>query len=245
LALQVNGKIVTVGSSGLMGFAVARHNVTGTLDGGFLGDGRGTIAFAGYRASDVAIQSDDSILVVGGDKDGGSGSDAEFGLVRLQGGDDTAPPETTITAGPSGRISIPSPTFSFVSSEASSSFGCRVDGAGFTPCSSPRTIAAVSSGAHVFQVHAIDSSGNADPTPATRSFSVVTPSLPAATPKQPTAACLAAKRKRTRLMRKVRTLKWKAKRAEKARGKRRYRRRLDTAKRELGQIKRVVPKRCQ
>jgi uncharacterized delta-60 repeat protein len=240
VALQANGKIVTAGGS-LAGFAVARRHANGPLDGGFLGDGLGTIPFAGYRAHDLAVQADGKIVVVGGDKDDGIGSDAEFGLVRLQGGDDTTPPETTITSGPFGSISIPNPTFGFVSSETNSSFQCRVDGAGVAPCLSPRTIAAVSTGAHAFQVRAIDASGNVDPTPAARSFSVL---IPTTTPKPPTAACLTAKRKRTRLVRSVRVLTRKAKQAKTQRSRKRYRRKLRRAKRELVTTGRVVQTRC-
>jgi hypothetical protein len=90
---------------------------------------------------------------------------------------DTTPPETTITAGPSGTTSDPTPTFEFTS-EPGASFECRLDGAAFSPCSSPETVAALADGAHTFEVRATDAAMNTDPTPATRSFSVDTESGP-------------------------------------------------------------------
>lgn len=100
IALQADGKIVTAGASynqtafPLSGFAIARHNPNGTPDNGFLGSGLGTIPFVGYRANDIAIQDDGRIVVVGGEKSPfpGEGSDTEFGLVRLLGGDGAPAP---------------------------------------------------------------------------------------------------------------------------------------------------------
>jgi lysophospholipase L1-like esterase len=82
---------------------------------------------------------------------------------------DTVPPETTITAGPSGPTSDSTPTFTFTSSETSS-FECKVDGGGFAACTSPHTTAALSDGAHSFEVKATDGAGNTDASPARREF---------------------------------------------------------------------------
>ncbi len=73
IAIQDDGKIVAVGSTGDGGigernhFAVARYKTDGTLDTNFSGDGRDTIDFAGrYEyASSVAIDSQDRIVVAG------------------------------------------------------------------------------------------------------------------------------------------------------------------------------------
>ena len=86
---------------------------------------------------------------------------------------DTTPPETTIDSGPGGPTSDATPTFAF-SSEAGASFECRVDAAGFGPCTSPHTTAPLADGAHSFAVRALDAYGNIDPSPAGRSFSVDT-----------------------------------------------------------------------
>ncbi len=90
---------------------------------------------------------------------------------------DTHAPNTTISSGPSGPTSDSTPTFRFSSSEPGSHFQCRTDSAAFTPCSGPgasHTTAALSDGAHTFQVRAIDAAGNTDQTPAGRTFTVDT-----------------------------------------------------------------------
>ena len=79
---------------------------------------------------------------------------------------DTTPPETSITAGPSGVIFDSTPTFTFESAEPGVTFECRVDGAAFAVCTSPHTTAVLAEGAHTFEVRAIDAAGNVDPSPA-------------------------------------------------------------------------------
>jgi hypothetical protein len=86
---------------------------------------------------------------------------------------DTTPPETTIDSGPEGPTNDSTPTFGF-SSDAGSSFECRVDAAGFASCTSPYATAQLSDGTHSFEVRATDGAGNVDPTPASRSFDVDT-----------------------------------------------------------------------
>jgi lysophospholipase L1-like esterase len=85
---------------------------------------------------------------------------------------DTAAPDTTITAGPSRRTDDSTPTFTFSSTEASSSFVCRMDGQVVGSCHSPFTTSALTPGPHNFGVRAIDRAGNGDPSPAGRSFTV-------------------------------------------------------------------------
>jgi hypothetical protein len=103
---------------------------------------------------------------------GGDGSD--IGAFELQ---DTDPPDTIIDSGPSGVTNDPTPTFSFHSTEAGSTFRCKLDAGGpygFSPCTSPRTTGHLADGAHTLQVVAKDLAGNVDPTPASRSFTVKT-----------------------------------------------------------------------
>ncbi|MDP9442396.1 MAG: right-handed parallel beta-helix repeat-containing protein [Actinomycetota bacterium] len=85
---------------------------------------------------------------------------------------DATPPETTITAGPSGATADDTPTFEFSSGEEGSRFACRVDAAPFGPCTSPYTTGPLGNGSHTFEVRATDPAGNTDPTPAARSFTV-------------------------------------------------------------------------
>ncbi len=94
------------------------------------------------------------------------------------------PPETTITAGPSGAVPVGPITFSFTSSGSDSSFECQLDGwARWQPCSSPQTYPNLAPGDRTFWVRATDAAGNTDATPASRSFTVdTTPSIVGAPP---------------------------------------------------------------
>jgi len=87
---------------------------------------------------------------------------------------DTTPPDTVIDSGPSGTESSTSATFAFHSTEANSSFQCKLDSASFAPCSSPTTYSGLANGSHAFQVKATDLAGNTDPTPASRTWTVDT-----------------------------------------------------------------------
>ena len=87
---------------------------------------------------------------------------------------DTRAPQTTVTAGPAGPSEDSTPTFSFASDENGGRFECRMDGGAFAACDSPFTPAALSDGAHTFEVRAVDAAGNADATPASRTVVVDT-----------------------------------------------------------------------
>ena len=89
---------------------------------------------------------------------------------------DSKPPETTITGGvpDAGATRDSTPVFEFGSSESDSSFTCRVDAASFAPCANPKVLGPLTEGSHTLDVVATDVNGNADPTPATRTFTVDT-----------------------------------------------------------------------
>lgn len=87
---------------------------------------------------------------------------------------DMTPPETTVSSGPSGLTNDPTPTFTFSSSESSSSFECKIGSEAYAACSSPHTAIHLTDGSYTFSVRAIDRAGNVDPTPATRAFTVQT-----------------------------------------------------------------------
>ena len=89
---------------------------------------------------------------------------------------DATPPQTTIDSGPPPFVA-PTGTrqISFSSSEANSTFECKLGAAAFTACTSPQTIAVSSVGAYDFEVRAIDRAGSADLSPATRSFKAKNP----------------------------------------------------------------------
>jgi Right handed beta helix region/Bacterial TSP3 repeat len=86
---------------------------------------------------------------------------------------DLMPPETSISSGPSGTVGSVAASFSFESSEAGSDFECRLDGGAWSSCSSPRAYSSLANGAHTFEVRATDPAGNTDPTPSSRSWTVL------------------------------------------------------------------------
>jgi hypothetical protein len=83
--------------------------------------------------------------------------------------DKTAPETTIVKKTIKGRTA----KFRFVSSEASSTFQCRLDMKKFNPCLSPKKYKRLKPGKHVFEVRAVDPAGNRDKTPATRKFRVL------------------------------------------------------------------------
>jgi tRNA A-37 threonylcarbamoyl transferase component Bud32 len=102
--------------------------------------------------------------------DQGNNSEMSSGLEVIV---DTTAPNTEITSGPEGDVADTSATFEFESSEAGSSFECQLDGAGFEQCTSPKTYEGLALGLHTFDVRATDAAGNTDPTPASRTWTVI------------------------------------------------------------------------
>jgi Right handed beta helix region len=86
---------------------------------------------------------------------------------------DKKAPETTIVKGPRARSHKRTAKFKFVSSEAGSTFQCKLDRRPFKPCRSPKRYKRLKPGKHVFKVRAIDAAGNRDKTPAARKFRVL------------------------------------------------------------------------
>jgi hypothetical protein len=97
---------------------------------------------------------------------------AVFVFDIVAGSTDTSPPNTSIDSGPSGLTNSPSATFTFSSSEAGSTFECRLDAAAFTACTTPREYSGLTETSHTFEVRAIDAAGNVDSTPAARTWSI-------------------------------------------------------------------------
>jgi hypothetical protein len=82
-------------------------------------------------------------------------------------------PETTITDGPSGRVTSRSNSFSFSGSGSTVGFECSLDGAAFSPCTSPTTYSDLTVDvSHTFQVRAVGEEGLLDATPASRTFAI-------------------------------------------------------------------------
>jgi hypothetical protein len=82
-------------------------------------------------------------------------------------------PQTTLGRKPAKVTHDRTPTFRFSSSEAGSTFQCKLDGKPFKSCRSPFTTKRLNFGNHTFKVRARDKSGKLDPSPASYSFEVV------------------------------------------------------------------------
>jgi hypothetical protein len=80
--------------------------------------------------------------------------------------------DTTITSGPDALTSSTSATFTFTSTDPNSTFTCSLDGSPFAACTSGQTYSPLADGRHRFQVHATDSIGNTDPTPANYDWTI-------------------------------------------------------------------------
>jgi hypothetical protein len=85
---------------------------------------------------------------------------------------DLTAPNTTLDSGPANPSSNTTPTFTFSASEPGSSFECRIDGGGWSSCTSPHTTAALGAGSHTFDARATDPAGNTDGTPASQTWTI-------------------------------------------------------------------------
>jgi hypothetical protein len=85
---------------------------------------------------------------------------------------DRTRPDTTITGGPPGSTTARRAVLRFRSSEAGSTFECKLDGRPWTACTSPLTLRGLGRAQHTFRVRAVDRAGNVDQTPATRRWLV-------------------------------------------------------------------------
>jgi DNA-directed RNA polymerase specialized sigma24 family protein len=84
------------------------------------------------------------------------------------------PPETRITAGPTGPTSSASATFAFSSPDTAATFQCKLDDRDWASCSSGKAYSGLPQGSHTFKVRAKDSAGTNDPSPAQRTWKVDT-----------------------------------------------------------------------
>jgi len=87
---------------------------------------------------------------------------------------DATAPDTSLSSGPTGAVSSASAAFEFSSPEQGATFECRLDGAAFSACVSPHQRSGLADGQHTFEVRARDALGNADATPASRTWTVDT-----------------------------------------------------------------------
>jgi hypothetical protein len=99
---------------------------------------------------------------------------------------DQTPPETTIESKPPDPSTSPNAAFTYAANEPESTFECQLDGGGYSGCPTAGiSYSGLGNGPHTFQVRAIDSSHNTDPTPAGYSFNVVLAGAPLIAPVVP------------------------------------------------------------
>jgi subtilisin-like proprotein convertase family protein/subtilisin family serine protease len=80
---------------------------------------------------------------------------------------------TTVASGPAAgsTVSDRDTEFAFGADTGGASFECRLDGAAFAPCTSPKAYAGLADGSHTFDVRAIVGP-TTDPTPASRTWTI-------------------------------------------------------------------------
>ena len=165
-----NPRFDTIGSIG-------RANLDGTgIDQSFINtDAFGIAVDAGH-----VYWTNAQFATIGRANLDGSGVDASFitdafGVygVAVDGLSDTHPPRTKITKGAPKETDKTKVKFKFKSSEANSTFECKLDKKPYEPCSSPTKLKRLKKGKHEFKVRAVDAAGNVDPSPAKDKFKVV------------------------------------------------------------------------
>ena len=85
---------------------------------------------------------------------------------------DRTVPDTKIDKAPPKKTRKRAATIEFSSTEAGSTFRCKLDAGDFAPCSSPLKLKKLKFGRHTLQVAAVDAAGNVDATPATAQWKV-------------------------------------------------------------------------
>ena len=109
---------------------------------------------------------------------------------------DTTAPDTSINSGPSGLTNNNDPSFTYSGAPGGDvdHFECSLDAAAFATCPGAGTnFTNLADAARTFRVRAVDASGNADASPASRSFTIdatapSAPSLTGTTPGSPSNA---------------------------------------------------------
>jgi flagellar hook assembly protein FlgD len=87
---------------------------------------------------------------------------------------DTLAPDTLILSNPPALTNINGAGFTFTSTEAGSTFECKLDQGAYAACTSPANFVNLLDGAHTLQVRATDAAGNMDQTPAAYTWLVDT-----------------------------------------------------------------------
>jgi hypothetical protein len=132
-----------------------------------------------YRISVDDLTSDGVVTVLlpagAAEDEAGNASEASSGATVQFIDLDVTPPDTAIDGGPASPTNSRSASVAFSGTDDKSgvaSFECRLDAADFAACQTPQVQSDLGDGSHTFDVRAIDRSGNVDPTPASRTWTV-------------------------------------------------------------------------
>ena len=85
---------------------------------------------------------------------------------------DTTPPDTNIGTRPANPTNDTTGNFTFTSPGPVARFECRIGSAAFATCPATYETPALAEGSYTLEVRAVDAAGNADPTPASYSWTV-------------------------------------------------------------------------
>ena len=139
----------------------------------------------------VAVDSRGGVYAVGSTSgallgQSNSGNFDAFIVQITQATADSIAPDTSVISAVDGNgVTVPvddstvatSITFTFTGSDdvGVASFECRLDGSDFAACTSPVSYFGLATGTYEFEVRAIDTSDNIDATPATFTWTILTP----------------------------------------------------------------------
>jgi Right handed beta helix region len=91
---------------------------------------------------------------------------------------DNTPPQTSIVRGPAKNTTSTVANFALSSTESESTFDCNLDSGGWESCAATPTYSELEAGEHKFSARAIDTTGNVDPTPVARDWTIEEPPPP-------------------------------------------------------------------
>lgn len=132
--------------------------------------GQSSAAITVTPINDVLVETDETViatLTLNAFYNVGTPSSATVTIT-----DNDVAPDTLFTAPtPGNSTNLTTATFNFLSTVAGSTFGCSLDGAAFTACTSPKTYTRLKSGNHHFEVRAT-AGGVTDPTPASFDWTI-------------------------------------------------------------------------
>jgi photosystem II stability/assembly factor-like uncharacterized protein len=151
--------------------------ILGSKDGDnfYFTDAAAPLASTRWEAASLAGPDDGAVGGQGGALAVTADASAVTPVQRGQQPKDTTPPETSLLKKPKKRSAKRKVKFVFVSSEAGSTFECKIDRVKrYSACRSPLK-KKMRPGKHSFSVRAVDPAGNRDATPAIWSFKIKAP----------------------------------------------------------------------